>query len=504
MNARLLLLTLLVAAQSARAQATLHTVESNGPRDKRINIVFLSEAYSAADLPNFASHVDTAVTYLFSREPWSQYRSFCNVFRIEIASNQSGADNGIAGGSRDTYFHSGFNTASIPQLLTIGGAGPSRAFTLLNQHVPEYDIPVVIVNDTKYGGSGGSIAVASVHSLSARVVEHEIGHSFAGLADEYDQDYAGFFPSEKPNTTAQTVRSLIRWNAWIDATTPVATPEEPEYDSILGLFEGSMYRTEDWYRPHNNSLMRSLNRPVGNVNREQFLLSIYSRIDPVDSWTPIGPLVEVGDFQRLVFGLASKQSTTASVQTQWYVDEQLVPGATGTTFEIVSDALGNGSHSVRAQTADGTPFVRNDPSQLLRQNVSWSVTLTNQLPATLAAWRAAFGSDTANPARDGYVNLAKYALGTDPAHPIAMSRQPFASFTPGSGTDRYLTLSVPRRTRRSDVGSRVEISDDLATWTSGPGHTVTLEDRDDLLVVRDANPIGIGPNRSMRLRVQAP
>lgn len=498
------LVLLIVAVQMAVAQGTLYTVENNGSRSTHINFVFLSEGYSASDLPNFAGHVTAAVNYLFSREPWMQYRSYCNVFRIEIASNQSGADNGVAGGLKDTYFSAGFNNSSVPQLLTIEGTGPSRAYTLLNQLVPEYSIPVVLVNDTKYGGSGGSISVASVHSFSAMVVEHEIGHSFAGLADEYDANYTGYYPSEMPNTTAQTVRNLIRWNAWIDATTPVATPETAEYDSLVGLFEGSMYRTTGWYRPHNNSVMRSLNRPVGNVNREQFVLSIYSRVDAVEASTPGTPNFSVANFQRLNFGVTAKQSTTASVQTRWYVDQQLVPDVISSSIEIVSDTLGNGTHTVRAQTDDATSFVRNDPGNLLKQSVSWSITLTNQLPATLTAWRDAFGADGSNPAGDGYLNLAKYALGTNPSQSIDSTQRPYASLTPGSGNDQYLTLNVPRRTRRSDVTSDVQISDGLVNWNTGSGFTVTLEDRDDLLVVRDAIPISVGPHRSMRFRVQAP
>ena len=503
MNLRALVLILL-AVHSAVAQSTLYTVQNNGPRSQRINIVFLSEGYTAAELPNFAGHVATAVNYLFSREPWQQYRSYCNVFRIEIASNQSGCDNGTAGGARDTYFSSGFNYPTIPQLLTIEGTGPTRAYALLNQHVPEYHIPIVIVNDVKYGGSGGSISVASIHSQSALVVEHEVGHSFADLADEYDTDYPIYTPSEKPNNTAQTVRNLIKWNAWIDATTPVPTPETAAYDSLVGLFEGSMYRTTGWYRPHNNSLMRSLNRPVGNVNREQFVLSIYSHVDPVDAWAPVGTSFSVNNFQRINFGVTPKQPTIGAMQTRWYLDNQLQAGAAATTLEVISDVLGNGAHTVRAQVNDLTSFVRNDPTQLLYHDVSWTVTLSNQLPATLPAWRTTFGSDTANSAKDGFVNLAKYALGANPTQPIGAAQRPFATLTTGTGGEKYLTLNVPRRTRRSDVTSEVQISDDLAAWNSGPGYTVTVEDRDDLLVVRDANPIIAASRRSMRLRVSAP
>ena len=60
MNMRALLF-LVFAIHTAVAQSTLYTVENNGPRSQRINIVFLSEAYSAADLANFSGHVSGAM-----------------------------------------------------------------------------------------------------------------------------------------------------------------------------------------------------------------------------------------------------------------------------------------------------------------------------------------------------------------------------------------------------------------------------------------------------------
>lgn len=220
---------MLLLAQGVKAQtSTLFTVQNNGPRAQCLNLVFLSEGYTTADMATFATHVNTAMNFLFSKEPWQQYRSYCNVFRIEIASNESGCDNGNTSGVnglRDTYFNTGFNTPSVTQLLTLGSGGSTKAFNLLNAHVPEYDLAIVIVNDTKYGGAGGGIAVASVNASSAAVVEHEIGHTFALLADEYDSEYLIYTPSEKPNNTAETTRALIRWNHWIDASTPVPTPE---------------------------------------------------------------------------------------------------------------------------------------------------------------------------------------------------------------------------------------------------------------------------------------
>lgn len=495
-----------VMADHADAQtSTLFTVEQNGPRAQRINIVFLSEGYTATDMPNFATHVNSAINFLFTKEPWQQYRSYCNVYRIEIASNQSGCDNGNTSGvngTRDTYFSSGFNTPTVSQLLTLAGTGNSRAYTLLNTHVPEYDVPVVIVNDTKYGGAGGSISVASINASSAAVVEHEIGHSFALLADEYDTEYLIYTPSEKPNNTAQTTRALIKWNHWIDASTPVPTPETAPYDSLVGLFEGSMYRTTGWYRPHNNSLMKNLNRPCGAVNREQFVLQYYSRVSPVEGSSPATANRNVTSYENLSFSVTPKvPSSGVALTTAWKIDGNVQSGATSTTFSTVSENIGNGTHTVSATVKDPTSFVRLDPSGLLDEVVTWNLTLSNQLPPNLAAWRVAYGSDTGNPANDGLKNMVKYALGLDPALRALSAQQPAASLTPISGAS-HLTLTVPRRNKRTDVDYIVEVSSDLGTWNSGPGHTVIMQDDETTLVVRDAIALSAAPRRFIRLKVR--
>ena len=485
----------------AGAQSTLHIVEQNGVRDKRINIVFLSEGYAAADLPNFAAHVQTTVNYLFSREPWSRYRRYCNIYRVEIASAQSGTDNGASGGTRNTWFNSGFTTPSVPQLLTFDSEGQSRAYTLLNQHVPEYDIPLLLVNDTKYGGSGGALAVASVNSSSATILEHEIGHSFGGLADEYDIEYAAYTPRESPNATTQTNRSLVKWRAWIEPSTPVPTPETGTYDAPAGVFEGAMYRISGWYRPHLNSVMQSLGRPVGQINREQFVLSYYAAIDPLDTFTPAQTASRaVNGPQQLDFTLTPKVPTGTALQLSWLIDGQPVAGAAGPAFGLLSDRLGNGQHSVSAVVRDATPWVRNDPALSLQSSVLWSFNLSNQLPDTIAGWRAAYGTDSGNFSGDGVSNLTKYALGIDPLRSITTAQRPAVALSTGSPS--YLTLSVPRRLRRTDVVYVPEASADLATWSSGPSVTTTVQDTETMLVVRDRVAAGTGLRRYLRLRVQ--
>lgn len=500
-----LLLFLLLAATLHAQTSTLFTVQNNGPRSERINLVFLSEGYTTADMPNFATHVTNAVNFLFTKEPWAQYRSYCNVYRIEIASNESGCDNGNTSGvngTRDTYFSAGFNTPSVTQLLTLAGTGSSRAFTLLNTHVPEYDVPVVIVNDTKYGGAGGSISVASVNASSAAVVEHEIGHSFALLADEYDTEYLIYTPAEKPNTTAQTTRNLIRWNHWIDATTPVPTPETGTYDSLAGLFEGSMYRTSGWYRPHYNSLMKNLNRPCGQINREQFVLQFYTRVHPLDGYTPASTTSSVTTPSPLSFAITPKVPTSGpALNVTWKVDGVTQSGQTASSFSTLSDYIGNGSHTVSATVQDPTTFVRLDSSNLLGQSVTWNVTLSGQIPATLANWRTTYGADAAIKTADRMPNLVKYALGLDASKVAPPAQLPAGSTTTNSGQD-YLTLTIPRRMRRTDATYTVEVSSDLGTWNSGAGYTVVVQDTESQLVVRDAQPMSGAGKRFIRLAVQ--
>lgn len=495
-------LTTVLLSQTSK----LFTVQETGTRSERVNIVILSEGYTKAQMPVFATHVNSAIEFLFTKEPWAQYRSYCNVYRIEIASNQNGCDNGDTSGSgkaRDTYFNTGFITPTVTQLLTFGEGGSTKVFNLLNTHVPEYDVVIVLVNDTKYGGSGGSIAVASMDSSSAAIVEHEIGHSFAGLADEYDINYPGYNPAEAPNNTAQSTRALNRWNHWISPSTPVPTPETYDYYNTAGLFEGSMYRTLGWYRPHYDSMMQSLNQPCGQINREQFVLQFYARVHPLDSSLPVSKTATANTRKFVTYSVASKVPTSdPALNVVWSIDGKIHAEQPGNTFTKHTDFIGNGSHTITATVNDPTTFVRLDSSNRLKQTVTWNLTLSGQIPVNIAGWRSTYGADTAVITSDGLANLVKYALGIAANGAATSAEQPAGSLTALSNQS-YLTLNVPRRVRRTDVTYRVEVSDDLVKWDSGSGHTVIIADTETSLVVRDASPNGSRGRRFIRLAVQA-
>lgn len=397
-----LLVSLLLAQAAVLSHgqtSSVHEVEVNGSRGKRINMVFLSEGYKSDQMGLFATHVQGAVDYLFTREPWSRYRSYFNIYRIEVASVDSGTDYGyeisndpdgpqgpelpvvtVAKQSRNTYFSSGFNTPTSTNLMTVGKAGSDLAYGLLNKHVPEYDIPIMLVNEPRYGGSGGPIALASADEYSVEILEHEIGHSFAKLTDEYDFNIPGYPATEQINATTKTQRSQVRWQQWIDNDTLLPTPEGPDFQftETVGLFEGAHYRTSGWYRPHDNALMKWLGLPPGAVTREAIVLAYYSKISPLEGFSPVQKTLSATTRQSFSFSVDVKTPSTGEpVLVTWKIDG--TPVATGPSFTIASQDMGfDGKHKVTAEVYDNTPWVRRDPGGLMKASVSWDVTLDNQ------------------------------------------------------------------------------------------------------------------------------
>ena len=169
------------------------------------------------------------------------------------------------------YFNSTFDS-TYDYLVTIpsGGTGQGRVDALLQTYMPQCDLSILLVNDNTDGGSDGFYRTAIVSkggvayeasSGQPGILSHEVGHVLANLGDEYDLPYPGFPDTEEPNTTQQTNRALIKWNAWISPSTPVPTPPSAG-DGVVGLFEGAHYHSTGWYRPQLNCAMRANGRAL--------------------------------------------------------------------------------------------------------------------------------------------------------------------------------------------------------------------------------------------------
>jgi hypothetical protein len=91
-------------------------IVNHGPATKRWNLVLLSEGYRKSELSKFASDAQDFVDALFSTPPFDNLKIRCsiNVFRIDVGSNDSGADDPAtsdcagSGAKVDTYFDATF------------------------------------------------------------------------------------------------------------------------------------------------------------------------------------------------------------------------------------------------------------------------------------------------------------------------------------------------------------------------------------------------------------
>ncbi len=197
-------------------------IVNNGANDKYINFVMLGDGYKSNQQSTFITDATNITSDLFSQSPFLEYKNFFNVYAIEVPSNESGADHpgtatdviepAFAIQDVDNYFGSTFDAFGIHRLLV--PMNSANVHSVLANNFPAYDQVMVIINSPHYGGSGGWLASTSTNAAANEIAIHEIGHSFAGLADEY---WAGDqYANEKPNMTQESNPSLVKWKNWMN------------------------------------------------------------------------------------------------------------------------------------------------------------------------------------------------------------------------------------------------------------------------------------------------
>src|ERR1044072_760141 len=372
-RAALCLLAVVCLARAAAAEP-VQTIVNNGDPSNRVDIVILGDGYTAAEMSKYQSDIQQFVQLMFQQEPLKEYQRYFNVHRIDVVSAESGSDHPELGTSRNTAFDSGYNCSGIQRLIC---ANTFKVSNVANASLApaQIDLIILIVNDHVYGGSGGSIAIASTHTAAVELVLHESGHTFGLLADEdTDSPPACSNTSEPgpPHVPRQPVRAAIKWNAWIDA--PTQLPTTSTQPGLVGLYEGARYCTTGLYRPTFNSKMRNLGQSFEQVNSEQLVRRIYKTVSPVDSSAPTNHSLSLTTAQSQSFSVTTPAPLTHTLTVTWAIDGQ--PAGTSSSLNVSGGTLGAGSHTVEAVVRDQTTFVRSDPEQLLTERVSWNVTVT--------------------------------------------------------------------------------------------------------------------------------
>jgi hypothetical protein len=369
-----------VKTMISASEADLVTLGSSGPPRNRLDLLLVGDGYTSAERAKFFADAQRLMNSFFSISPYREYGSFVNSVALFTPSAQSGADHPHCSDpasnddpKRGTLVNTAFDA-------TYCGNGTFRGVTVNAAKVyeaaaayPEWDRIGVIVNDGTYGGSGGPVWVVSTHAQAAEIAQHEFGHSFSGLTDEYTSpwsgatfcsDAAGSRPCE-PNATDDTARARLKWAPWVETATPIPTPSS-EFD-VLGLFEGARYQTTGFYRSRFRCLMKAFGTngvtiPFCEVCRQTFVLRLYEgwssftpqKIELIEHAAPAAPLsVNVGS--AVTFSAGALQTANDSVQRQWSVNGTVMDAAADTfTFTPTTAGL----YEIRLEVADTTPFVR--------------------------------------------------------------------------------------------------------------------------------------------------
>ncbi|PWU09030.1 MAG: hypothetical protein C5B50_28180 [Verrucomicrobia bacterium] len=399
----LLLIILLALCRAASAQSSLHPILVNGPASNRLNIVIFSEGYTSNQLSQFAVDATNAVNALLAHEPYAEYSNYFNAWFIPVASLQSGSSHPVSSTRRNTYFNSSYDAVS-DYLITIPpnafdssyANGQGKVDALSKKLMPQCDLPILLVNDINPGGSDGfdKTAISATEPVSMpEILTHETGHVIGSLGDEYARFRSGFPDTEEPNTTQTTNLANIKWNAWIPGGTPIPTPTNSSTADVVGLFEGAHYHTNGWYRPKLNCLMSVLGYPFCEVCSETLVLALYAKARPVDAISPAANVIRISPLDAQNFAVTVLQPATQSLQVQWLTNGVAIPGETNLTFTLPALTMINGTaaQQVSVQVTDPTSLVRNDPSNLLSELISWTVMPT--IPARKGTYAGLF-SDT--------------------------------------------------------------------------------------------------------------
>src|SRR5262245_59294170 len=86
------------------ARAEVVTFLNNGPSSNRVDIVFLGDGYTSTEMGTYQQHINGMMDHLFKngQDPFPRYKNYFNGHRIDVISNQSGADDPTAGVFVDT------------------------------------------------------------------------------------------------------------------------------------------------------------------------------------------------------------------------------------------------------------------------------------------------------------------------------------------------------------------------------------------------------------------
>ena len=460
-------------------------------------MLVMGDGYTSAQSAKFGTDAGNLINSFFSIPPYSTYRNFVRTSTLFTASPQSGADHPtydphcsgrgsppliccadsemqgdpLNGTFVNTAFDAGFCASNIYRLLVVSTSKVLAAAAAM----PAWDEILVIVNDPTYGGSGGPMAVVSTNGAAVQVAQHEYGHSFTRLADEYTSPYPGFpacsdisGPACEPNVTDQVVRTLIKWFPWIDPGTPIPTPGGFG-SGVVGLFQGARYLSTGMYRPQSSCTMQMLGASFCKICSQEYVLRLYrggwgvpsSGIDNIEpgSETPAPGPVSMAFPGSVTLAVELLQPVGGpSLNVAWLINGVVVPGAASPSYTFSPG--GPGTYLVEIRTKDMTPLVNAVMAGTsLNHSRAWTITVTAQTTTPTAT-----PSSTPTPTRTA-------TRTTTPTATPTSTPSPTRSSTPTRTATSTPTNTATRTATRTPTGTPTNTR--TPTRSSTPTRTAT-------------------------------
>jgi hypothetical protein len=358
------------ATSNLAGAPNVETVLDNGDPSNRVDLVFVGDGFTAADLSGWPAVVVDGYERLFDYEPFTRYSSYFNVHRVDVISNESGVDNDPdIGVERDTALDMAFWCGNIERLLCVNTTKAWEQALYAN----DVDQVIAVGNSSKYGGAGypGNDlgTYAGYNSVAVEVFIHELGHALGDLADEYDyggsETYSGpeFYAANASIMPEEEMEdSGLKWDAWIGSDlADVGTH---------GCFEGCNYSVYGAYRPSSNSMMRSLAQPFNSPSREQLIRKIYEIVTLVDDVEPTSSSIAHDGIARAF----TVHPSAGATRKRWYLDGVQISGEYTDTLDLSTIDLGP-AQELTLRIWDPTPMVRDEAMRdaLMTETYTWQI-----------------------------------------------------------------------------------------------------------------------------------
>jgi len=226
---------------SSPSSRRLHALHDGGP----IRVLMVAEGFTADEEGAFLAGARRACDVLLNTDPFSAAELSCAA--LFVPSERPGIPSTPAD-SGGTAFRSSYGSLGMARYLVVtdlhalAAAVDGVAFSTL----------VVLANASTYGGSGifnmnCVIPVGMDDPDFNYVLPHELGHSLAGLGDEYFGKEVTYDLTEspssdpwEPNVSLMDAFGRVKWRERVPDGVPVPTPWcHSEYLRLISLQQGS-------------------------------------------------------------------------------------------------------------------------------------------------------------------------------------------------------------------------------------------------------------------------